>query len=94
MSSDSNLSYGDRLREQAMLILETGKLLGDLIADFHHLNGASRKNWDRLFIRQSNDWTRDKVFKTETGRPRLDIRGKPYCDGGEALEEVDQRSCG
>lgn len=46
-----HLCYEDRLRELAMFILETGKLLGDLIAHFHHLKGACREDWDRLFIR-------------------------------------------
>lgn len=45
-----HLSYEDRLRELALFILETGKLLGNCRADFHHLKGAYRKDWDRLII--------------------------------------------
>ena len=46
-----------------------------------------------LFTRTWSDGTRSNGFKLKEGRFRLDIRNKFY-EGGEALAQVAQRSCG
>jgi len=54
--------------------LEKRRLQGDLIADFQYLEGAYKKDEDRLFIRACCNRTRGNGFKLKEGRYRLDIR--------------------
>jgi len=44
-----NLSYEEGLRELGLLNLEKRRLQGDLIASFQYLNGAYKKDGDKLF---------------------------------------------
>ncbi|PKU41867.1 hypothetical protein llap_7828 [Limosa lapponica baueri] len=53
-----HLSYEDRLKELGVS-LENRRLWGDLIAAFHYLKGAYRKDGEGLFIREWSDWRRD-----------------------------------
>jgi len=68
---------------------------GDWIAAFQYLKGSCKKDGDRLFSRACCDRTRGNGFKLQEGRYRLDIKKEILCyEGGEALAQVAQRSCG
>jgi len=56
--------------------LEKRRLQEDLIAAFQDLEGAYKKDGDRLFSRAWSDRTRGNGFKVKEGRCRLDIRKK------------------
>jgi len=57
--------------------------------------GGLQKRWrGRHFNKECSDKTRDIGFNLEDGRLRLDIRKILYSEGGEALAQVAQRSCG
>ena len=71
-----HLSYEDRLRELGLFSLEKRRLWGDLIAAFHYLKGAYKKDGDRILIRACSNRTTGNGFKLIEGRFRLDIRKK------------------
>ncbi|KFW69648.1 hypothetical protein AS28_01016, partial [Pygoscelis adeliae] len=71
-----HLSYEERLRELGLFSLERRRLWEDLIAAFQYLNGAYKKDGDKLFSRACCDRTKSNGFKLEEGRFRLDIRKK------------------
>jgi len=54
--------------------LEKRRLRGDLIAAFQYLQGAYKKDGDRLFSRACSNRTRGNGFKLKEGRLRLAIR--------------------
>ena len=69
-----HLSYEERLRELGLFSLEKRRLRGNLIVAFQYLEGAYKKDGDRLFNKACCDWTRANGFKLKEGRFRLDIR--------------------
>ncbi|KAK4827836.1 hypothetical protein QYF61_021973, partial [Mycteria americana] len=73
-----HLSYEDRLRELGLFSPEMIRLQGDLPAAFQYLKGAYKKAGEGLFTRACSDRTREIL----------------HYEGGEALEQVAQRSCG
>ncbi|KFQ84074.1 hypothetical protein N337_01843, partial [Phoenicopterus ruber ruber] len=70
-----HLSYEDMLRELGLFSLEKRRLWGNLIAAFQYLNGAYKKDGDKL-NRPCCDRTRGNGFKLKEGRFRQDIRKK------------------
>jgi len=72
-----HLSYEDSLREFWLVSLEKRRLLKDLTVAFQYLNGAYKKDGDRLFSRACSIRTRGNSFKLSEGRFRLDI-GKKF----------------
>ena len=50
-----HLCYGDRLRELGWFSLEKRRLRGDLTAAFQYVQGAYKKNGERLFSRVCSD---------------------------------------
>jgi len=63
-----HLSYEERLRELGLLNLEKRRLQGDLIAAFQYLQGAYKKDGDRLFSRACCGRTRSNGFELKEGR--------------------------
>ncbi|KAK4816867.1 hypothetical protein QYF61_024509 [Mycteria americana] len=70
------LSYKERLRELGLFSLQKRRLQGDLIAAFQYLQGAYKKDGDRLLSRACSDRTKGNSFKLKEGRFRWDIRKK------------------
>jgi len=64
----------DRLRELGLVSPENSRLQGDLTATFQYLQGAHKKDGDRVFSRACNYRTKDNGFKLKEGRSRPDIR--------------------
>jgi len=71
-----HLSYEERLEELELFSLEKGRLCGDLIVAFQYLQGAYKKDGDKLFSRVCCNRTRDDDFQLKEGRFRLDISKK------------------
>jgi len=56
---------------------------------FQYINGAYKKDRERLFTRFFSDRTRGCCFNMKESRYRLDIKEDIfYTEGGEALGEV------
>jgi len=73
--------------------LEKRRLWGDLIAAFQHLKRAYKKAGEGLFTRACSDRTRENGCKLK----EIYIRYEEvilHHEGGEAQEQVAQRSCG
>jgi len=66
--------------------LEKRRLQRHFIAAFQYLQGAYRKDKDRLFSRACSDRIRDNGFKLKEGGFRLDIRKKFFT---MKLEQVE-----
>jgi len=91
-----HLSCEERLRELGLCSLETIRLQGDLIAAFQYLKGDYKKAGEGLFTRACSDRTRNSGFKLKESS-KIQIRYNKeilHSEGGEALEQVSQRSCG
>jgi len=92
-----HLSYKERLREEVLFSLEKRRLQEDIVTAFQYLEGAYEQEGGRLFTQIDSDGTRVNVFKLKDGRFRLDVKKILfffYSEGGEALEQVAQKSCG
>ncbi|PKU48080.1 hypothetical protein llap_1637 [Limosa lapponica baueri] len=90
-----HLSHEDRLRELGCSAWK--RFRGDLIAAFEYLKGAYRRDGEGLFMKKWSNMMKSNGFKLKEGKFRLDIRYWEeilYCEGGEALEQVAQRSHG
>jgi len=71
------LCWEERLGELGLLSLGKRRLRGDLTAAFsQYLQGAYKKDGDRLCSRACCDRTRGNCFKVKEGRFRLDIAKK------------------
>jgi len=89
------LCWEERLGELGLLSLGKRRLQGDLIVAFHYLKGAYKRAGKGLLARACTDKTRGNGFKLKEGRFRSDTSEEIlYCEGGEALAQVAQRSCG
>jgi len=73
--------------------LEKRKRQGDLLTAFQYLKGAYKKAGQALFTRVGSDKARDNGFKLKEGRFRLKEEIL-HNEGGDALAQVGQRSCG
>ncbi|GAB0193864.1 hypothetical protein GRJ2_001851700 [Grus japonensis] len=71
-----HLFYEDRLRELGLFSLEERRLWDNFIVAFQYLQGACKKNGERLFIKACSDRTKSNDFKVTEGRFRLDIKKK------------------
>jgi len=90
-----HLSPEEGLSELVLFGVEKRRLLGDLRAAFQWLKETYKKSGEGLFSRACSDRTRGNGFELKEGRFRLDRRKKFfYYEGGEALKQVAQRSCG
>jgi len=76
-----HISCEERLRELGLFSLEKrkrgeggGGLWGDLVVAFQYLQGAYKKDRERLISRVCSDRTRGNSFKLKEGRLRLDVR--------------------
>jgi len=69
-----HLSSEVRLRDLRLFSLEKRRLWGDLIGALEYLEGAYKKDGDKLFSRDCSDRTRGNGFKLREGRFRQDIR--------------------
>jgi len=71
----------------SVILFSLGKrrLQGNLIAAFQYLKRAYKKAGERLFSSACSDRTSGNRFK---------LKEILYDEGGEALEQVAQRSCG
>ena len=87
-----HLSCEERLRVGAVQPGEE-KVPERCYCSFPVHEGAYKKAREGLSTRVYRDRTRGDVFKLKEGRFRLDIRKKLF-KGGEAQEQVAQRSCG
>ncbi|KAJ7415146.1 hypothetical protein WISP_79600 [Willisornis vidua] len=87
------LSYEERLREFVLFSLEKRRLQCDLITAVQYLKETYKKGGKRLFTKACRDRSKENGFKLKGSGLRLGIR-KIYCECGETLEQVTQRSCG
>jgi len=88
-------TYEESLKELGLFSLQKRRLWGDRIAALQYLKGAYKKDGGKHFIRGCSYRTRGNGFKLKEGRFRLDIHWNFLNnDGGEALAQVAQRSCG
>lgn len=62
-----HLSYKERLREMGLFSQVKRKLQGDLIAPFHYLKEAYKKDGKGQFKRGCSDRTRGDGFKLRVG---------------------------
>jgi len=68
--------------------LQKRRLRGDLILAFQYLNGAYKKDRDRLFSRAYCNRTKGNSFKLKDGRFKLEISDN---EGGETLVQAARR---
>jgi len=69
--------YEETLRELGLFSLQKRRLRGDLIAAFQYLEGAYKKDGDKLFGRACCNRTRSNGFKLREGTFRL-YRSKKF----------------